>query len=109
AVVGDVRIPLDPGTAQRAGEASGRLTLGIRPEFVELAKAGAAGSVPSAIERVEDLGNYKIVTARLGEQVVMAKVSEDEAVSSGTAHLRFPPQWTRIYADDRSLTGTTGA
>jgi glycerol transport system ATP-binding protein len=108
AVVGDARIPLDPGTAARAGQAGGKLTLGIRPEFVQLARAGAANSVPSAIERVEDLGNYKIVTARLGEQVVMAKVSEDEAVTSGTAHLHFPPEWTRIYADDRSITGTTG-
>jgi len=100
---GSVKIPLDPATAGRAAGANGKLTLGIRPEFVELAQPGAPNAVPSPIERVEDLGNYKIVSARLGDQLVMAKVSEDERVGSGTAHLRFPPQWTRLYLDDRAL------
>ena len=104
AVVGSVRIPLDPALAQRAGGTGARLTLGIRPEFVELTRPGTPSSVPSPIERIEDLGNYKIVSARLGDQLVMAKVSEDEQVSAGTAHLRFPPEWTRLYADDRALT-----
>jgi glycerol transport system ATP-binding protein len=103
AIVGDARIPLDPALAASAGAAGGKLTLGIRPEFVELTRPGAAGSMPSLVERVEDLGSYKIVTARLGGQAVMAKVSEDESVSDATAHLRFPPQWTRIYADDRAV------
>jgi glycerol transport system ATP-binding protein len=101
ALVGDVRIPLDPGMAQRAHAAGGKLTLGIRPEFVELASAGTG--VPSAIERVEDLGNYKIVSARIGDQPILAKVSEDAVVAPGPAQLRFPPEWTRIYADDRAL------
>jgi glycerol transport system ATP-binding protein len=108
AVVADARIPLDPATAKRGSEAGGKLTLGIRPEFVELAAAGAPNTVPGAVERVEDLGNYKIVSARLGEQLIMAKVGEDETVSAGVVHLRFPPRWTRLYADDRALTGAGG-
>jgi glycerol transport system ATP-binding protein len=103
AMIDSVRIPLEPGLAQRAAASGGKLTLGIRPEFVELAQPGAQDSVPSPIERVEDLGNYKIVSARLGEHLIKAKVEEDQEVSSGTAHLRFPPQWTRLYADDRAL------
>jgi glycerol transport system ATP-binding protein len=100
AVVGETRIPLDPGMAQRAGAANGKLTLGIRPEFVELT---GGGGVPTTVERVEDLGNYKIVSARIGDQPILAKVSEDAVVSPGQAQLRFPPEWTRIYADDRAL------
>jgi glycerol transport system ATP-binding protein len=103
AVVGETRIPLEPGLAARASQSSGRLTLGIRPEFVELAKAGSPDTVASTIERVEDLGNYKILSARLGDQLVKAKISEDETVTSGTTYLRFPPGWTRLYADDRAL------
>jgi glycerol transport system ATP-binding protein len=103
AVVGETRIPLDSGLAGKASQASGKLTLGIRPEFVELAKPGASDAVPGKIERVEDLGNYKIVSARLGEQLIKVKVSEDEAVTADSALFRFPPNWTRIYADDRSL------
>ena len=103
AVIDNMRIPVDPGLAQRAGQSGAKLTLGIRPEFVELAAPGSQNSVPSPIERIEDLGNYKIVSARLGEYLIKAKVEEDQEVSSGTAHLRFPPQWTRLYADDRAL------
>jgi glycerol transport system ATP-binding protein len=103
AVVGEARIPLEPGLAARASRSSGRLTLGIRPEFVELAKAGSPDAVAGAIERVEDLGNYKILSARLGDQLVKAKISEDETLTSGATYLRFPPGWTRLYADDRAL------
>jgi glycerol transport system ATP-binding protein len=103
AVIAEARIPLDPAAAQRASQAGGKITLGIRPEFVELAPPGTPGTVPSVIERVEDLGNYKIVSARLGQQLIMAKVGEDETVASNTVHLRFPAQWTRLYADDRAV------
>ncbi|HVZ02349.1 MAG TPA: ABC transporter ATP-binding protein [Dongiaceae bacterium] len=108
AVVADTRIPLDPAAAQVAGRAGGKLTLGIRPEFVELAAPGTPDTVLGAVERVEDLGNYKIVSARLGQQLIMAKIGEDETIASDTVHLRFPPRWTRLYADDRALTGTGG-
>src|SRR5262249_55591399 len=101
-------IPLDPAAAQLAAQAGGKLTLGIRPEFVELAAPGTPNTVAGAVERVEDLGNYKIVSARLGDQVIMAKVGEDDQVAPGAVHLRFPPRWTRLYADDRALTGSGG-
>jgi glycerol transport system ATP-binding protein len=103
AVIGAARIALDPALAQRAGAAGGKLTLGIRPEFVEVAQSGSGNGVPSIIERVEDLGNYKIVSARIGEHPILAKVSEDADALPGPAQLRFPAEWTRIYADDRAL------
>jgi glycerol transport system ATP-binding protein len=107
AVVGEARIPLDPALAQRAGAAGGKLTLGIRPEFVEVAQSsngpGSGNGVPSIIERVEDLGHYKIVSARIGEHPILAKVSEDADAVPGPAQLRLPAEWTRIYADDRAL------
>jgi glycerol transport system ATP-binding protein len=103
AVIGEAHVPIDPELARRAGESRGALTLGIRPEFVEIAAPGSPGTVPGPIERVEDLGNFKIVSARIGEHLVKARVEEGQAVAADVAHLRFPPQWTRLYADDRAL------
>ena len=103
AVVGDVRVPIDPDLAHRAIRATGQSTLGIRPEFIELAPAGAPGAVPAAIEQIEDLGSFRIVTALIGGQRIKAKLGEASRVSPGSAHLRFPPNWTRIYIDDRAV------
>ena len=79
----------------------GRIELGIRPEFVELELAPAGDTLPARVARVEDLGNFKLVTARLGGHELKVKLADGREVPAETAHLRFPPQWTRLYADGR--------
>ena len=79
------------------------LELGIRPEFVSLAAGPDATTVPAQVERVDDLGNYKLVSARLGPHRLMAKLSEDAAVPAGAAHLAFVPARTLLYADGRLI------
>ena len=84
------------------GHAGARLELGVRPEFVALAAAGGPAGAPAAVARVEDLGNYKLVTARLGPHEVRAKLDEDAPVpAGGDARLAFAPARTLLYADDR--------
>jgi glycerol transport system ATP-binding protein len=90
---------LDPAVAARAAAAGQAVELGIRPEFVELHAGPVAGSLPASVERVEDLGNYKLVTARLAAHEVKVKVPEGRPVPAGTAHLMLPPRWTRLYSD----------
>ena len=92
-------IALDHDYAKRARSANGKLELGIRPEFVRYRASAAEGYLPAEITQVEDLGNCKILTARLGAHFVKAKVSEDLRVSAGPGWLGFPPQWTRLYAN----------
>ena len=92
-------IPLDPGYAERARRTTGKLELGIRPEFVRYRARPTDGFLPAEITGIEDLGNYKIITARLAGHLVKAKVSDDVPVSGGTGWLAFPPEWTRLYAD----------
>ena len=55
------------------------------------------------VARVEDLGNYKLVTARLGPHMVKAKLAENAEVPSEGAHLRFTPSRTLLYADGRLI------
>ena len=44
----------------------GDLTLGVRPEYVQLAAAHDAGAVPGVVTQAQDIGTYWLVTARIG-------------------------------------------
>ncbi len=92
-------IALEPAYAEQARRAGGELTLGIRPEFVRYEPHAVTGYMPADVTLVEDLGNYKIATARLGEHFVKVKVSESASVATGPGWLYFPPEWMRLYVD----------
>ena len=99
ALVGDHHISLPPGLIDKVRDDAGKLELGIRPEFLRLARSGEPGSVPVAIEAVEDLGNYKLATVRLDDHRLTVKLSEDEQVPADAAAVVFPPEWTKLYQD----------
>jgi glycerol transport system ATP-binding protein len=101
AQIGGMSLPLAHDTVRAARDASGSLKLGIRPEFVQLLDEPEDGSLPVSISAVEDLGNYKIVRAKLGSEELAIKLPEERSVPSEQAYLGFPPRWTKIYADDR--------
>ena len=83
---------------------SGRsLEIGIRPEFLTLHSADSApadGTVPVTVSAIEDLGNYKIVTARLADdRALKIKVPEQQSVAIGPAQVQFPAAQTKLYSD----------
>ena len=100
-IVGDAVIPAASSLVQKAG--SGKLTVGIRPEFVGYSASSPPNGIPAQVERVEDLGNFKIATAQIGGHVVKVKVPEDQAVRVGAGWLIFPPEYTMLYQDDESI------
>jgi glycerol transport system ATP-binding protein len=81
--------------------AKSRLAIGIRPEFLDISPTPRDDAVPTRLMGVQDLGNFKLVTVRLGPHEVVAKLPEDAPVPTDEAHLVFQPEWTRLYADDR--------
>ena len=101
AQIGGMSLPLAHDTVKAVRNASGSLKLGIRPEFVQLLEHPEDGSLPASINAVEDLGNYKIVRAQLGDEELAIKLPEEQTVPAEQAYLGFPPRWTKIYADDR--------
>ncbi len=100
AVVAGQRVPLAGHVLDMGQNARGQLQLGVRPEFLRLARAGEQG-VRVQVEDVEDLGNYQLVRARLGEHTLRIKLDEDEPGPGDDAQLVFPPESTRLYADGR--------
>lgn len=85
-----------PTASQQTAAARGKkLEIGVRPEFVRFADSG----IPVRIERSSDVGRFRIVDARAGEQLVKVIVAEGAPVPAGQGHLAFDPARTRVYAD----------
>jgi glycerol transport system ATP-binding protein len=103
AVIDGQRIPLAQAIAAKAQASTGRLEMGIRPEFVRVAPAGTTGAVLVTVAVVEDLGNFKMVEARLGGHAIKVKLPEDQEVPGESASLVFPPERTKIYEDGRLI------
>lgn len=84
----------------------GPLTLGIRPEFVQLhAEPRSPSALRAAVVRVDDLGRTKVVHARVaGQTEIAAIVPEDSTlVPSNPCWLEFPSEWTRFFHEDKAL------
>ncbi len=109
--VGNAAIPVAPSLVQKVGSnklTGSKLTVGIRPEFVVYSDSPQPNGIPTQVERVEDLGNFKIVTARVGGgsskgQPVKVKVPEDQAVTVGAGWLLFPPERIKLYQNDEII------
>ncbi len=103
AVVAGQRIPLSEAqTGPAARVEGGTLTLGIRPEFVELAEKGRGLTL--RLQQVADMGQYRLVTASLADHRIRLKVPRDRGPVEGPEiSVIFPPAWIRLYAGERLI------
>ena len=99
--VDGVTIPLAPETARLAVGAGEKLELGIRPMHLEVSTEPLPGGVPVAVKGVEDLGPYRVLTAALNGHTLRARIPEGRPVPTERAWLVFPPQRTKLFADQR--------
>jgi glycerol transport system ATP-binding protein len=83
--------------AANAGDASGKgkSEIGVRPEFVTIAKEGIAADVV----KVADAGRFHIVEARSHGHTVKLLVPEGDPVPEGNIHLAFNRAHTQVYED----------
>jgi glycerol transport system ATP-binding protein len=86
--------------------ASGRVELGVRPEFVRLVD-GAEG-LPIKVKAVEDVGRYKIVRAHLGDLAFNAVVKEGVAIPESPRAV-FDPAHLIVYVDSHLVEAESGA
>ena len=80
---------------------TGNIKLGIRAEFITLARRRTPNAVEALIERVEDLGNYRLVTARADDTTIKIKVKREEELPAEKAWVVFPAERCCVYADER--------
>ncbi len=87
--------PVETANAGARSDPGGRLEIGVRPEFVELADAG----IPISIVKVLDIGRHRIVESEHAGHVIKLLVPEDHTIPEGSAFVRFSPEQTRVYRD----------
>ncbi|MFT5707392.1 MAG: glycerol transport system ATP-binding protein [Oceanospirillaceae bacterium] len=87
---------------------SENIKVGIRPEFVQLSTAEHQESLPCQVLHTEDLGTYKIVSIKVGEQTIKVRLGEDQHVPSENAFATFPNPWVKIYVDEYLIDTQTG-
>ena len=95
-------VALDPTLCARARERGGPFKLGVRPERLGLMSGPKPGAALEAVvSRVEYIGNSVLVSASIGGQTATAKLLDVDAPALGSKiWFEFPPEWTRLYADE---------
>jgi glycerol transport system ATP-binding protein len=87
------------------GAPAGAVTMGVRPEYVTLARAGEAGALAAQVLQLQDVGTYWLVTAQVGDHLVRLRLApEAQAPQAGAAvHLGLRGPRTCFYAADETL------
>jgi glycerol transport system ATP-binding protein len=81
----------------------GHATLGIRPEYVEVADAGEAGAIEASVISVRNLGTHYLAEFMVGGRPLAAKLRHISAVPGAAAWLRLPARHTLYYIDDKRV------
>ncbi|MDC4232229.1 sn-glycerol-3-phosphate ABC transporter ATP-binding protein UgpC [Actinomyces sp. B33] len=94
AVLGSARIPLSAATrAAVAPEDNGKITIGFRPEGLEVVSADTENTIPIEVDFVEELGSDAYVYGRLaGGREAQNIGSADEGAKAGQLIVRVPPR-----------------
>ena len=99
-------------TAALAGSGD-TLKLGVRPEYVALAPAGAPGALPATVTQAQDIGTYWLITARVGsgaaESLIRARLSPEQSIPTvgDTVWLSIVGAHTCFYKDDQLVPGVS--
>jgi glycerol transport system ATP-binding protein len=96
-------IPLSAPAKAALASASGKATLGIRPEFVECVATQHADSVAASVTAVRNMGTHYLAEFRLGEHTVAAKLRNISAAAGDTVWLRFPAERSLYYVNDKRV------
>jgi glycerol transport system ATP-binding protein len=99
AVVAGRAIPIALERQPAAGE---KLELGVRPEFVTLARSGG---LPVKVKRIDDLGRTRIARVELEGKPMAAIAPEGLSIEGDKAELLIEGRQTHLYADGVRIGG----
>jgi glycerol transport system ATP-binding protein len=91
--------------ARPAGELSGELRLGVRPESLQLHMDPARG-VPVRVVKHRELGGSALFDVTLGPHTLLVKTGPRQRWQVGAdCYLEFPEDRTHVYCDGRLVDG----
>jgi glycerol transport system ATP-binding protein len=81
---------------------NGEIKLGIRPEYLALAPAHAAGALPMTVSQLQDVGTHIILSASIAGHTIKARLPADAAQwnPGDTVWLRVLGEHTCIYKNE---------
>lgn len=101
ATIGGVRVET---SSKQAPPAGAPLTIGVRPEYLELAAAPGPNRVRVHVAAIQDQGIHTMVRLEVGASFAWAKLrSASAAPATGSAFACLPPARCALYADERRV------
>mgnify|MGYP000313591056 CR=1 FL=1 len=77
--------------------------LGIRSEYIKLAEKQKDNVLSAKVDKVEDLGNYKLLTAKAGNITIKSKINRETEVPSDSISLHIPAERCCVYEDEKLI------
>ncbi|CAN7311716.1 ABC transporter ATP-binding protein [Pseudoduganella sp. LjRoot289] len=104
--IGAHRLELDSATVaalKRAKGSGGNISMGLRPEFIELAQPGSPGTLEAEIFSVQQLGTCQLVTGSVAGHPLKGKLGSDIPVQPGRHWLRLARPETIFFCNDERI------
>ena len=80
-----------------------KIKLGIRSEFIKIAENQSENLLNVDVDKVEDLGNYKLLTAKMGNLTIKSKINRETEVPSNDVKLHIPAEKCCVYEDEKLI------
>ena len=80
-----------------------KIKLGIRSEFIKIAENQKDNLLDVNVDKVEDLGNYKLLTAKMGNLTIKSKINRDTEVPSNNVKLHIPAEKCCVYDNEKLI------
>ena len=80
-----------------------KIKLGIRSEFIKIAKNQSENLLNVDVEKVEDLGNYKLLTAKMGNLTIKSKINRETEIPSSDVKLYIPAEKCCVYEEEKLI------
>ena len=78
-----------------------KIKLGIRSEFIKIAENQSENLLNVDVDKVEDLGNYKLLTAKMGSLTIKSKINRETEVPSSNVKLHIPAEKCCVYEEEK--------
>ena len=79
------------------------IKLGIRSEFVKVAKDEVENVIKVNVKKIEDFGNFKLLTAKMGQLTIKSKMNRETAVPTNDLKLYIHPEKCCLYENNKLI------
>ena len=98
--VGDIKIKTNTNLSNVKNK---NIKLGIRSEFIDLADKAGNNTIKAKVQKVEDFGNFKLLTATMKNFIIKSKIEREKPISNDEVNLYIPAEKCCVYEDEKLI------